>query len=69
MMDLWHLADIDWLRELPDDQLTALQQRGNVREFDRGATIFEPEGQPDKVFILKKGLVRIYRLARGGDEV
>ncbi len=38
------------------------------RDWDRGATVFTPATHPSSLYLLERGLVRIYRLSKDGDE-
>ncbi|WP_417808165.1 Crp/Fnr family transcriptional regulator [Thioclava sp.] len=67
-MTHWHLESIDWLDSLPDPSLRRLRTQSTTLEFRDGQTIFSPIPDPDAVFILEQGLVRIYRLSSAGGE-
>lgn len=69
MADIWHLTEIDWLAELPADSARKLHAAASVLTFDRGETVFKPVPEPAYVFILKSGLVRIYRANQHGKQV
>lgn len=44
-------------------------QRASVRcDFGRGATVFTPDSDPHELYLLERGLVRIYRLSNEGNE-
>jgi len=68
-VDHWHLASIDWLRDLPRLERERLLGGALIRRYPAGATIFEPEPRPERVFILEEGLVRLYRISSDGDEL
>jgi CRP-like cAMP-binding protein len=68
MSDFWHLRGFDWLGELSDAETKRLLHASTSREFGRGATVFEPVANPRSVYLLERGLVRIYRLSAKGDE-
>ena len=67
-MTHWHLSSIGWLDGLPDDALRKLHLQATTLDFRDGQTIFAPMPDPDAVFILVQGLVRIYRLSSEGAE-
>lgn len=69
MLDLWHLADIHWLRELPAEVAETLRRAAEVRRYDAGMVIFQPTPEPEHVYLLEWGLVRMYRISNHGDEV
>ena len=68
MSDFWHLHGLDWLQELSDAETARLLRVSSSREHARGETVFEPQQQPRSVYLLERGLVRIYRLSPHGDE-
>lgn len=69
MVELWHLSDINWLEQLPQESAVELRNAAKVLTFGPGATVFEPEPEPRSVFILETGLVRMYRRSSRGEEV
>jgi CRP-like cAMP-binding protein len=68
MSDFWHLRGLDWLDELSDADTERLVRRSSSREYARGETVFEPAARPHSVYLLERGLVRIYRLSAMGAE-
>lgn len=68
MQDYWHLRGLDWLGELSDAETARLLRVSSSRDFERGSTIFEPMAKPDSVYLLERGLVRVYRLSAKGEE-
>jgi CRP/FNR family transcriptional regulator len=50
-----------------EDERVLLRESSEVR-FARGETIFAPTRKPHSVFLLERGLVRIYRLGEAGSE-
>lgn len=69
MVDLWHLTNINWLKELPDPEAESLRQGAKLRHYSAGDVIFEPRAKPEFVFLLESGLVRMYRSSPNGEEV
>jgi CRP/FNR family cyclic AMP-dependent transcriptional regulator len=69
MIDLWHLNNINWLRELPAQAVDTLRAAASIQVFEPGAMIFEPDRKPDYVFLLETGLVRIFRTSPRGQEI
>lgn len=69
MIELWHLNDIDWLKELPAEGMRELRAAASALTVDAGSLIFEPAAEPDSVFILESGLVRMMRVSANGEEV
>lgn len=68
MNDFWHLHGLDWLGELSEAETQRLLRTSSARDYARGETVFEPTPQPNSVYLLERGLVRIYRLSSLGDE-
>ena len=68
MNDVWHLRNIDWLAQLGDDELAALERGAVVRRYGRSEMVFSPTPSPQSVYLLESGLVRIFRLSEGGGE-
>lgn len=69
MLELWHLTDIDWLSQLSPEAADELRRAAELQSFRRGADVFVPDRNPDKVFILESGLIRIYRESADAEEV
>ena len=68
MSDFWHLHGLDWLGSLSNAETRRLLESASSREHARGDTIFAPTPDPRSVYLLERGLVRIYRLSHDGDE-
>jgi CRP-like cAMP-binding protein len=68
MKDAWHLQGIDWLNELTPEERERLRAGSLRRQYDPGEIIFTPVPNPNSVFLLERGLVRIYRLSEAGLE-
>ena len=69
MVEVWHLKNIDWLKDLPEHVLARLTAGAELTDHAAGAVIFTPRPAPDDVFVLVSGLVRIYRTSPRGEEV
>lgn len=68
MDDVWFLKQIDWLQELSSDEWAELQRRGSRKLFEESQMIFEPSRDPQSVYVLETGRVRVYRLSAEGEE-
>jgi CRP-like cAMP-binding protein len=66
--DFWHLHNFDWLRLLSAAETARLQKRSVCREYAPAERIFSPTPQPHSVYLLERGLVRIFRLSPSGSE-
>ncbi|HEY5623116.1 MAG TPA: cyclic nucleotide-binding domain-containing protein, partial [Gammaproteobacteria bacterium] len=69
MVELWHISNINWLRELPEASVTALRTAATIARFEAREMIFEPSPLPRLVYILETGLVRTYRASTAGEEI
>lgn len=69
MLDLWHLTNINWLKELPAVEAENLRRGAKLRQYGVGEIIFEPHAVPEYVYLLESGLVRMYRSSPNGEEV
>jgi CRP-like cAMP-binding protein len=59
---------VDWMRELSVEEQSALQRASVSSDHDRGGMVFAPDSEPNEVYHLERGLVRIYRLSNDGAE-
>lgn len=69
MIEFWHLKNVDWLRELPAEVADDLRQAAAVESYPQGALIFKPAIDPEHVYLLESGLVRIYRESKRAEQV
>jgi CRP-like cAMP-binding protein len=65
---VWQLRSVDWLHELSVDEIGRLRGASVYREYGAGETICAPETHPRSLYLLERGLVRIYRISIGGTE-
>jgi len=68
MDDYWHLRNVDWLGSLAPEQSEFLKRESTSRSYAKGEMIFAPTPNPNSVYLLEQGLVRIYRLSETGAE-
>jgi len=66
--DFWHLHNFDWLGKLSSVETARLQKRSVCREYAPAEMIFTPTPHPESVYLLERGLVRIFRLSPSGSE-
>ncbi|WP_343562440.1 Crp/Fnr family transcriptional regulator [Kiloniella sp. b19] len=64
----WHMASLNWLDQLPEEALLQLRDSAVEIGFFDGEHIFEPTASPEFVYLLERGLVRIYCLTENGEE-
>lgn len=65
-MDHWHVRRPPWLQSLKPALAEEIRRAALIRVYAPGEAIFGPTRQPEKVWILEHGLVRIHRLAPDG---
>lgn len=63
MNKIWYLKQVHVFRDMPEDFTARLHQITDSAEFGRQELIFTPAEAREKVYILKRGEVRIYRYA------
>lgn len=68
MDDIWFLKQVDWLGELGEPEWSDLARRAVRRSFEATETIFAPTADPQSLYLLESGRVRIYRLSPAGAE-
>jgi len=69
MIEFWHLQNVDWLHELPQDAADELRQTAELTRYPQGALIFQPAIAPEHVYLLEFGLVRIFRESERAEQV
>ncbi|HEY0835749.1 MAG TPA: Crp/Fnr family transcriptional regulator [Azospirillum sp.] len=62
------LRAIPLFQRLPDRALSALVGSAQVRQVQRGTTLFVQDEKADRFFVLLEGWVKLYRLTRDGAE-
>ena len=68
MPDFWRLHGFDWMAGLSERETEQLLSRITSQECARGEIVFGPASTPRSVYLLEKGLVRIFRLSNHGAE-
>lgn len=68
-LDHWHIHDCDLLGGLTPEESRELRSASRCRDFAPGETIFAPDPQPSSIYLLERGLIRMYRLAESGAEL
>ena len=63
------LRNVEWLRHLSPAEWQAVEAGSRLHKFAPGAIVFQPSEEPQSVYVLDKGRVRIFRVSRSGAEV
>ena len=58
----------NWLRTLPAAEAKALRKASRVRSYQAGESVFGPVRDPNEIYVLEGGLVRILRVTPTGAE-
>ncbi len=64
--DLWCMSEVDIFADLDDREMGAIAAAAPMREFSAGELLFAPPQPMERLFILKQGRVRIFRLSADG---
>lgn len=64
-----YLTEVDLFQGLPEEEVENIAHHTNMRQFKRGEIIYSPDDPGEVLFILKKGVVKIYRLSPDGKEL
>lgn len=65
---LWYLRQINVFAELDDAELHRLAERTTMREVRRGQVICHPSEQPQELYLIKEGRVKLSRYSMQGRE-
>lgn len=63
-----HQPKADWLRTLPAAKAQAFRRVATAREYQAGESVYGPGRDPQHVYVLEHGLVRIFRVTSTGAE-
>lgn len=66
---LEYLAQIDLLQELNSEDLKAIDEVAPILSYPPGTTIYEPGAELNRLFFLKRGRVRLFRLSPDGRQL
>jgi CRP-like cAMP-binding protein len=66
MMQHWCLAEVDIFQDLSPSEMDALAARAPMQTVVAGTVFYSPEQLTEVLFILKQGLVRLFRLSLTG---
>lgn len=63
---VWRLSEFDIFQDLSPQEMDAIARSAPMREVALGTLLISPDQAGEVLFILKKGRVRIYRIAADG---
>jgi CRP/FNR family cyclic AMP-dependent transcriptional regulator len=63
------LSMVDILGPLSDEEMEDLAKRSPDTFLEQGDVLYTPQDGTERLFILKKGRVQVYEIARQGDEI
>jgi CRP/FNR family cyclic AMP-dependent transcriptional regulator len=66
---LWYLTNINLFRSMTAEQMKFVQQRTVMREIRRKEVLYLPGEPGDRIYLLKRGVVKISALPEDGREV
>ncbi len=66
---LWYLKNINLFRGMTEAQMRMVEQRTVMREVRRRETFYLPGDAGDRIFLLKRGVVKISALDEDGREI
>jgi CRP-like cAMP-binding protein len=66
---LWYLKNINLFRGMTDVQMQSVEQRTVMREVRRRETLYLPGDAGDRIYLLKRGVVKISSLGADGREI
>jgi CRP/FNR family transcriptional regulator len=66
---LWYLKNINLFRGMSEDQMRMVEQRTVMREFRRKEVLYLPGDAGDRIYLLKRGVVKISTLDDEGREI
>jgi CRP/FNR family cyclic AMP-dependent transcriptional regulator len=65
---LERLHQVPFLRELPGETLDEIRGHGSVRHYARGQALFAQGAQPEALFVVLRGSVRVFQIGASGRE-
>lgn len=65
---VWYLRQVDLFAGVDEPQMRAIADRSTMREVPRGSVILQPDQQPEIVYVIKAGRVKLSRYSPDGRE-
>lgn len=66
---LWYLRRLNLFAGMPPEEVEEISTRLHDRSCPRGQMVLYPDGRDDRIYLVKSGAVRIYRLSPEGKEL
>jgi CRP/FNR family transcriptional regulator, cyclic AMP receptor protein len=66
---LWYLKNINLFHSMSEEQMRMIEQRTVMREVRRREVLYLPGDAGDRIFLLKRGVVKISALGEDGREI
>ncbi len=65
----WYLKNINVFQNLSSDDMEYVEKKSIMKDFKKGSTIYFGERDHDKIFFLKKGKVKLFKIDMTGKEM
>lgn len=69
MNKIWYLSQVNLLEELPMKDLRMIDKMAPMSEVQKGALIITPNTENNKLYFLKRGRVRLYKVNEDGKQL
>jgi len=66
---LWYLKNVNLFHGMSDDEMRLVEQRTVMREIRRKEVLYLPGDAGDRIYLLKRGVVKISTLTDDGKEI
>lgn len=66
---LWYLKNVNLFHGMSDDQMRMVEERTVMREIRRKEVLYLPGDAGDRIYLLKRGVVKISTLTDDGKEI
>ncbi|HLA79772.1 MAG TPA: Crp/Fnr family transcriptional regulator [Vicinamibacteria bacterium] len=66
---LWYLKNVNLFHGMSDDQMRMVEERTVMREIRRKEVLYLPGDAGDRIYLLKRGVVKISTLTEDGREI
>jgi CRP/FNR family cyclic AMP-dependent transcriptional regulator len=64
--DVWCLSEVEIFADLSEEEMEAIAAAAPMEDYDAGDLIFSPPPSAERLFILKVGRVRVFRVSADG---